>query len=81
MKRVTPGEPLQKNPVPTGTYKLTQNPGELISRGFADLAFIHRPLRYWLVYFQLSASNRSALASRVNPRIALDKCHRRQLNR
>jgi hypothetical protein len=71
MKRVTLGEP-NKNPVFAGAYKLTQNPGELILRGFAVLAFIHGLLRHRITTFQFSASNRFARASSVNPGVALE---------
>jgi hypothetical protein len=69
MKRVTLGEP-NKNPVFSGVNKLTQNPGELILRGFAVLAFIHGLLRHHITAFKFSASNHSARASRATPGVA-----------
>ena len=71
MKRVTLGEPL-KYPEITGSYKLTQNPGGSIPRGFAVLAFIHRLLRHRLAACRFSVSNRSARASSVTPGVALE---------
>jgi hypothetical protein len=61
-----------KNSVFTGFYKLTQNPGELILRGFTVLAFIHSLLRHRITTFQFLASNHSARASSVNPGVALE---------
>jgi hypothetical protein len=69
MKRVTLGEP-SKNPVFSGTYKLTQNPGESNLQGFAVLACIHGLLRHQAANFQFSVSNPSTWASRATPGVA-----------
>jgi hypothetical protein len=69
MKRVALGA-ANKKPVYSGTYKLTQNPGESNLRGFAVLACIHGLLRHQAANLQFSASNHSTRASSVNPGVA-----------